>query len=47
VLYPEFGLLLSPIIASAGMSLNSVSVIGNTLRLRRHRPDSGAADLGA
>jgi P-type Cu+ transporter len=34
VLYPVFGLLLSPIIASAAMSLSSVSVIGNALRLR-------------
>ncbi|MGB0217728.1 MAG: copper-transporting P-type ATPase [Sinimarinibacterium flocculans] len=35
VLYPVFGLLLSPIVASAAMSLSSVSVIGNALRLRR------------
>jgi P-type Cu+ transporter len=34
VLYPVFGLLLSPAIASLAMSLSSVSVIGNALRLR-------------
>ena len=40
VLYPAFRLLLSPVLASAAMTLSSVSVVMNSLRLRRVRLDS-------
>lgn len=41
VLYPFFGLLLSPVVAAAAMALSSVSVIGNALRLRTVKVDPG------
>ncbi len=37
ILYPTFGILLSPVIAAAAMSLSSVSVIGNALRLKKSK----------
>jgi P-type Cu+ transporter len=39
VLYPVFGILLSPMVGAAAMALSSVSVIANALRLARTRLD--------
>lgn len=42
VLYPFFGILLSPMIAAAAMSLSSVSVIANALRLKTVKLDGAS-----
>jgi len=40
VLYPLTGLLLSPVFASAAMAMSSLSVVGNSLRLRKFTPST-------
>jgi Cu+-exporting ATPase len=42
LMYPAFGILLSPILSGAAMAMSSVSVVSNALRLRRFRPSTDA-----
>ena len=46
VLYPSFGLLLSPMLGAGAMALSSVFVVTNALRLRHIQPDQSATPLG-
>jgi Cu+-exporting ATPase len=45
ILYPFFGIQLSPVIAAAAMALSSLSVVGNASQLRRYRPPSATLTM--